>query len=112
MSLAQYFSYIYVIIINKQLWLSPANQILRFIKDPVLTPYYIQLDDHCYIAQKSTYSEAGHEYQNTIGHYSALGPCLEAIARDGAKSEGYDTLREFVERFEAKSQELINIIKA
>jgi len=89
----------------------PSKSNLRFIKDPVLAPYYIQLDDHCYIAQKSTFSEAGHEYQNTIGHYHKLSTCLEAIARDGAKSQGYDTLREFVERFEAKSQELINIIK-
>tara|TARA_R110000796_G_scaffold24300_3_gene69336 strand:+ start:1936 stop:2217 length:282 start_codon:yes stop_codon:yes gene_type:complete len=90
----------------------PSKSNLRFIKDPIMNPYYIQLDDHCYIAQKSTFSEAGHEYQNTIGHYSALGPCLEAIARDGAKSSSYDSLREFVERFEAKSRELINIIKA
>jgi len=89
----------------------PSKSNLRFIKDPILTPYYIQLDDHCYIAQKSTYSEAGHEYQNTIGHYSTLGPCLEAIARDGVKSKSYDTLKEFVERYEKKSQELINIIK-
>ena len=37
----------------------PSKSNLRFIKDPVLAPYYIQLDDHCYIAQKSTFSEAG-----------------------------------------------------
>jgi hypothetical protein len=89
----------------------PSKSNLRFIKDPVLTPYYIQLDDHCYIAQKSTFSESGKEYQNTIGHYRSLGSCLESIARDGAKGKSYDTLREFVERYEKKSQELINIIK-
>jgi hypothetical protein len=69
------------------------------------------LDDYCYIAQKSTYSEAGHEYQNTIGHYTTLGVCLEAIARDDARSNNYNSLREFVERFEAKSTELKNIVK-
>jgi len=89
----------------------PSKSNLRFIKDPALTPYYIQLDDHCYIAQKSTYSEAGHEYQNTIGHFSNLGNCLEAIARDDAKSTNYDSLREFVERFEQKTEELKNIIR-
>jgi hypothetical protein len=89
----------------------PSKSNLRFIKDPKIEPYYIQLDDYCYIAQKSTYSEAGHEYQNTIGHYSSLGLCLEAIARDDAKSRSYDSLREFVESFEAKSNELKNIIK-
>ena len=89
----------------------PSKSNLRFIKDPSIEPYYIQLDDYCYIAQKSTYSEAGHEYQNTIGHYTTLGVCLEAIARDDARSNNYNSLREFVERFEAKSTELKNIVK-
>jgi hypothetical protein len=89
----------------------PSKSNLRFIKDPAIEPYYIQLDDYCYIAQKSTYSEAGHEYQNTIGHYTTLGVCLEAIARDDARSNNYNSLREFVERFEAKSTELKNIVK-
>jgi len=76
-----------------------------------LKPYYIQLDDYCYIAQKSTYSEAGHEYQNTLGHYSTLGACIEAIARDDAKSQSYESLKAFVERFEIKAAELKTLIK-
>ena len=90
----------------------PSKSNLRFIKDPVLEPYYIQLDDYCYIAQKSTYSEAGHEYQNTLGHYSTLGACIEAIARDDAKSQSYESLKAFVERFEIKAAELKTLIKA
>ena len=89
----------------------PSKSNLRFIKDPALVPYYIQLDDHCYIAQKSTFSESGKEYQNTIGHFNGLGNCLEAIARDSAKSTNYDSLKEFVERFEQKSEELKNLIR-
>lgn len=90
----------------------PSKSNLRFIKDPVLEPYYIQLDDYCYIAQKATYSEAGNGYQSTIGHYSTLGGCIEAIARDDAKSENYNSLREFVERFENKAAELKKLVKA
>ena len=89
----------------------PSKSNLRFIKDPQLDPYYIQLDDYCYIVQKSTFSDAGHEYQNTLGHFSSLGHCLESIARDDAKSKSYDSLRSFVERFEAKTRELKNLIK-
>jgi len=89
----------------------PSKSNLRFIKDPVLKPYYIQLDDYCYIAQKSNYSEAGHEYQNTLGHYSTLGACIEAIARDDAKSQSYESLKAFVERFEIKAAELKTLIK-
>jgi hypothetical protein len=90
----------------------PSKSNLRFIKDPAMEPYYIQLDDYCYIAQKSTYSEAGHEYQNTLGHYSSLSGCIEAIARDDVKSRSYDSIREFVERFEVKSKELKNLLNA
>ncbi len=89
----------------------PSKSNLRFIKDPALAPYYIQLDDYCYIAQKSTFSEAGKEYQNTLGHYSTLSNCLEAIARDDAKSTNYDSLKAFVERFEQKTEELKNLIR-
>jgi len=90
----------------------PSKSNLRFIKDPVLEPYYIQLDDYCYIAQKSTYSEAGNEYQTTLGHYGTLSGCLEAIARDDAKSENYNSLRAFVERFETKVAELKTLLNA
>lgn len=90
----------------------PSKSNLRFIKDPALTPYYIQLDDHCYIAQKSTYSESGKEYQNTLGHFGKLSSCIEAIARDDAKSRSYDSIREFVESFEQKSKELKNLLNA
>lgn len=83
---------------------------LRFITDPVLEPYYIQLDDHCFIAQKRTFSEKGNEYQNTIGHYNSLSKCLNAISRDSAKSKSYNSLKEFVDTFEQKSEELINTI--
>jgi hypothetical protein len=40
-----------------------------------------------------------------------LGTCIEAIARDSAKSQSYDSLKEFVERFEEKSEELKNLIR-
>lgn len=90
----------------------PSKSNLRFIKDPALEPYYIQLDDHCYIAQKSTYSESGKEYQNTLGHFGKLSGCIEAIARDDAKSRSYDSIREFVESFETKSEELKNLLDA
>lgn len=90
----------------------PSKSNLRFIKDPALEPYYIQLDDHCYIAQKSTYSESGKEYQNTLGHFGKLSGCIEAIARDDAKSRSYDSIREFVESFEQKSEELKNLLNA
>ena len=90
----------------------PSKSNLRFIKDPAMEPYYIQLDDYCYIAQKSTYSEAGKEYQMTLGHFSTLNGCLEAMARDEAKSQSYDSLKEFVNQYESVYEKFKNLVKA
>jgi hypothetical protein len=87
------------------------SKTLNFITDPVLEPYYIQLDEYCYIAQKSTFSEKGNEYQNTIGHYTSLGNCLKAIARDSSNSKSYNSVKEYVKSFEQKLEEIKNIIK-
>jgi hypothetical protein len=85
---------------------------LRFIKDPAMEPYYIQLDDYCYIAQKSTYSESGKEYQMTLGHYGSLNSCLEAMARDKAKLNNYDSLKEFVNQYESVYEQFKTLVKA
>lgn len=90
----------------------PSKSNLRFIKDPAMEPYYIQLDDYCYIAQKSTYSEAGKEYQMTLGHYGTLNGCLEAMARDGAKLQSYNSLKEFVNQYESIYEKFKNLVKA
>jgi hypothetical protein len=90
----------------------PSKSNLRFIKDPAMEPYYIQLDDYCYIAQKSTYSESGKEYQMTIGHYGSLNGCLEAMARDKAKLNNYDSLKEFVNQYESVYEQFKTLVKA
>jgi hypothetical protein len=90
----------------------PSKSNLRFIKDPAMSPYYIQLDDYCYIAQKSTYSEAGKEYQMTLGHFGTLSGCLEAMARDEAKSQSYNSLKEFVNQYESIYEKFKNLVKA
>ena len=90
----------------------PSKSNLRFIKDPAMSPYYIQLDDYCYIAQKSTYSESGKEYQMTLGHYSSLNSCLEAMARNKAKLNNYDSLKEFVNQYESVYEQFKTLVKA
>jgi hypothetical protein len=90
----------------------PSKSNLRFIKDPAMEPYYIQLDDYCYIAQKSTYSESGKEYQMTLGHYGNLNSCLEAMARDKAKLNNYDSLKEFVNQYESVYEQFKTLVKA
>ncbi len=58
-----------------------SKQYTRYIKDPLIEPYYIQLDDYCYAVQKGiTAEESGKEYQQTLGYYTSLGNALDAIA--------------------------------
>ena len=61
---------------------------IRFIKDPALEPYYIQLDDYCYAVQEIIIAqESGKEYQNTLGFYTNFSNCLKAIAKDKVKKQ-------------------------
>lgn len=73
---------------------------IRFIKDPALEPYYIQLDDYCYAVQEIIIAqESGKEYQNTLGFYTSFGSCLKAIAKDKVKKQSYVSVKEFLEEY-------------
>lgn len=70
---------------------------IRFIKDPLLEPYYIQLDDYCYAVQQIIISqESGKEYQTTLGFYSDFGSCLKAIAKNEVKKGSYESIKDFL----------------
>jgi hypothetical protein len=73
---------------------------IRYIKDPALEPYYIQLDDYCYAVQQIIISqESGKEYQNTLGFYSDFGSCLKAIAKNEVKKGSYESIKEFLTEY-------------
>ena len=77
-----------------------SKQYTRYIKDPLIEPYYIQLDDYCYAVQKGIMAEeSGKEYQQTIGYYKTLGTALEAMARDEAMSISYDTIQSYITQY-------------
>ena len=77
-----------------------SKQYTRYIKDPLIEPYYIQLDDYCYAVQKGIIAEeSGKEYQQTLGYYATLGKALEAIAKNEAMSISYDTIQEYIDNY-------------
>lgn len=89
-----------------------SKQYTRYIKDPLIEPYYIQLDDYCYVVQKGiTAGESGKEYQQTLGYYTSLSNALEAIARDEAMSVSYDTIQEFINTYNQIMNRLSKVIK-
>jgi hypothetical protein len=73
---------------------------IRYIKDPALEPYFIQLDDYCYAVQEIIVAqESGKEYQNTLGFYSDFGSCLKAIAKSEVKKGSYESVKEFIKEY-------------
>ena len=89
-----------------------SKQYTRYIKDPLIEPYYIQLDDYCYAVQKGiTAEESGKEYQQTLGYYKTLGAALEAMAKDEAMSISYDTIQEFINQYNKIVGRLTQVIK-
>ena len=89
-----------------------SKQYTRYIKDPLIEPYYIQLDDYCYAVQKGiTAEESGKEYQQTLGYYTSLGTALDAIARDEAMSISYDTIQDYINNYNQIVNRLSQVIK-
>jgi hypothetical protein len=82
---------------------------LRFLRDPALGPYQIQLDEHCYIAQKITTSESGNEYINVLGHFAKLNAALKSIAVDELKSDSYESLKDYITEYNKITQRLENL---
>ena len=85
---------------------------MNYIKDPILDPYYIQLDEHCYAAQKEIIAEgSGKSYQQTIGYYNSLQSCLRAIIRDSVKQNDYTSIQEYIDRWEKLQDKFQNQFK-
>lgn len=88
-----------------------SKQYTRYIKDPLLEPYYIQLDDYCYAVQKGIkVEESGREYQQTLGYYVTLERALSAIAKDEAKNQSYNSLQGFIDKYNEVTNRLSKII--
>jgi ppGpp synthetase/RelA/SpoT-type nucleotidyltranferase len=74
----------------------------RYLKDPVLEPYYIQLDDHGYVLHRSiTAEDSGKEYSQVIGYYNTLAATLRAIAKNDSMSKSYDSIQSYIDNYES-----------
>ena len=71
---------------------------MRYIKDPVLEPYFIQVDDLNYSAFKKIIPDSGIPYDSCIGHFSNLAKALERIAEHEVRQESYSSLKEYIEK--------------
>lgn len=84
---------------------------IKFIKDPILEPFYIALEQYCFTAfEKITpdpkYSTSGKVYEKALGHYSKLSSCLEAISKSKANNKNYDSLKEYINEYNKINKQL------
>ena len=83
---------------------------MEFIKDPVLGPYYVQIDDLNYSAFKTIIPDSGTPYESCIGHFGTLGKALERIAEHKVRQQSYDTIKEYIEELNNIKNELKNLV--
>ena len=80
------------------------------ITDPLLNPYFIGKDTHCYtvyevVTPQAKYLEKGSEgkdYEKPQGHYSSFGAALQKIAKEklNNEKEHYTSIKEYVKRWD------------
>ena len=83
---------------------------MKFIKDPALGDYFIQVDDLNYSAFLQIVPDSGIPYDSSIGHFSNLGKALEKIAEHKVKQKSYDSIKEYLKEYKQIKNELKNLI--
>ena len=83
---------------------------MKFIKDPALGDYFIQVDDLNYSAFLKIIPDSGIPYDSSIGHFSHLAKALEKIAEHRVRQQSYDSLKEYIEELNNIKNELKNLV--
>lgn len=83
---------------------------MKFINDPALGDYFIQVDDLNYSAFIKIIPDSGIPYDSLVGHFSTLSRALERIAEHKVRQQSYDTLRGYIEELKKIKNELKNIV--
>lgn len=83
---------------------------MKFIKDPVLEPYFIQVDDLNYSAYHQIIPDSGIPYDSCVGHFKNLASALERIAEHQVRQKSYDSIKEYIEELKSIKNELKNIV--
>jgi len=83
---------------------------MKFIKDPVLEPYFIQIDDLNYSAYHKIIPDSGIPYDSCIGHFKNLATALERVAEHQVRQKSYDSLKDYIIELKNIKNELKNIL--
>ena len=83
---------------------------MKFIKDPALGDYFIQVDDLNYSALLQITPDSGIPYDSCIGHFSDFGKTLEKIGEHMVRQKSYDSIKEYLKEYNQIKNELKNLI--
>lgn len=83
---------------------------MNFIKDPVLEPYFIQVDDLNYSAFKTIIPDSGIPYDSCLGHFSDLAKALDRIAEHQVRQKSYNSIKDYVIELRNIKNELKTIV--
>ena len=83
---------------------------MDFIKDPVLEPYFIQIDDLNYSAYHTIIPDSGTPYDSCVGHFKQLSGALERIAEHKVRQRSYDSIKEYIDELKSIKNELKTIV--
>ena len=91
---------------------------MQTIKDPVLEPYYIGRDSHCYTVYEVITPDSdrlrskdskGEDYEKPVAHYSNFGSALykidECQLHNNSKKE-YTSVREYLDRWDELNEKI------
>tara|TARA_R110000823_G_scaffold177096_1_gene309638 strand:- start:443 stop:736 length:294 start_codon:yes stop_codon:yes gene_type:complete len=86
------------------------------ITDPLMKPYYIGKDAHCYtvyevVTPQEKYLEKGSkgkDYEKPVSHHNNFSSALVKVAREklSSEKEHYTSIKEYIKRFEQLNEEL------
>jgi len=87
---------------------------ITIISDPLIEPFYISKDQHCYTVFENINSSGGSnkQYQKAKGHYSNFGSCLEIIAQlKVEQKENFNSIQEYIAEWKQIKQKIKNLIE-
>jgi hypothetical protein len=72
----------------------------NIITDPVIEPYFIQMDDYNYtLCIRNVAEKSGREYNTSIGYFSSFSKCISTLASILVKKGTYTSIDQFLQKY-------------
>lgn len=91
-----------------------TESLQKSISDPLLEPFFVTVDQYCYTVnlrvtpdpKNIEEGKEGKEYTKVVGHYSSFNSCLEIISKQKLNTKNYSSVKEYLNEFNAITNQL------